>query len=156
MKKFIFLLVLAFISINSFGQDFAMLAKSEFESAESYKPAEDKVLMCANYLFENPSDKEELNRLNSIQYIMKWMTGTPDYTFDIGSEAVELTKGNSDLLGLYMAAMSKVVIENEEGELSSSEIYNKAEKILVEYCSNSENNIKPSKKIKKMLKQKMQ
>ena len=153
MRKIIFITIIALLCNASFGQNFSELAKSEFESAESYKPAESQVLICANYLFDNPANKSELNRLNSVQYIMKWMTGTPDYTFDIGEKAMELTKGNSDLLGLYLAAMSKVVIDNKGGKLSSDDIYNGAEKILVDYCSVSDNKIKPSKKIKKLLKE---
>ncbi len=153
MKKIIFIVIITLFCNISFGQNFSELAEFEFESAESYKPAESQVLLCANYLFDNPTNIAELNRLNSIQYIMKWMTGTPDYTFDIGEKAMELTKGNSDLLGLYMAAMSKVVIENNDGKLSSDGLYTRAEKILVDYCSVSENNIKPSKKIKKLLKE---
>ncbi|WP_166963856.1 hypothetical protein [Yeosuana marina] len=151
MKKIILVAIIILACNLSFAQNFSELAKYEFESVESYKSEEANVLMCANYLFTNPSNEAELNRLNSIQYIMKWMMGTPDYTFDIGKKAIELTKGNSDLLGLYMAAMSKVVIENNGEVLSSDDIYNKAEKILVEYCSNVKNKMKPSKKIKKLI-----
>ncbi|MDT0645433.1 hypothetical protein RM545_01920 [Zunongwangia sp. F260] len=152
MNRNIFIILIALICNVSFAQDFKELANSEFESAESYKPAEKQVLVCANYLFENPANQAELNRLHSIQYIMKWMTGTPDYTFDIGQKAMELTKGKSDLLGLYMAAMSKVVIENEGEELDSDQIYDQAEKILVNYCSEPNNKIKPTRKIKKLIK----
>ena len=116
MKKITFIAIITLFCNISFGQNFSELANSEFESAESYKPAESQVLLCANYLFNNPTNEAELNRLNAIQYIMKWMAGTSDYTFDIGEKAMELAKGNSDLLGLYMAAMSKVVIENNEGK----------------------------------------
>ena len=80
------------------------------------------------------------------------MEGTPDYTFDIGEKAVKLTKGNSDLLGLYLAAMSKVVVENKGKKLDGESIYNQSENLLVNYCSDSANNMKPSKKIKKLIK----
>ncbi len=136
----------------SFGQSFSELAKYEFKTVESYKSEQSKVLECSNYLFNNPSNKDESNRLTATQYILKWMEGTPDYTFDIDKKVLELTKGNSDLLGLYFAAMSKVVLENENHTLNSEEIYNQAEKLLVDYSSNSGNKIKPSKKIKKILK----
>ncbi|MCK8481705.1 hypothetical protein [Psychroserpens algicola] len=152
MKKIILTVVIAFISHLSIGQNFAELNNYEFKSVESYKTEESKVLLCANYLFNNPTNKSELNRLISIQYIMKWMMGTPDYTFEIGEKAMELTKGNDDLLGLYMAAMSKVVIESKSEKLDNEQIYNQAEDILVNYCSNSDNKMKPSKKIKKILK----
>ena len=154
MKNIILILVFVFTFNISFGQNFKQLASYEFETEESYKTEESKVLLCANYLFNYPSNQGELNRLTSTQYILKWMMGTPDYTFDVGEKAMELTKGNSDLFGLYMAAMSKVVIENKGEELSQDEIYNRAEELLVEYCSNSENKMKPSKKIKKIIKKK--
>jgi hypothetical protein len=137
----------------SFGQNFGELAKTEFKSKESYKPAESQVLICANYLFGNPANQAELNRLSAIKYIFKWMEGTPDYTFDIGANAMKLTDGNSDLLGLYMAAMSKVVLENTNQKLSSDEIYSQSEKIVVKYCSIADNKVKPSKKIKQLIKE---
>ncbi len=154
MKNFFFIIILIFSFHISIGQNFKQIANYEFQTTESYSTEKPKVLACANYLFENPADKNEINRLTSIQYIIKWMTGTPDYTFDIGDEASELTKGNSDLLGLYMAAMTKVVLENNGENLTSVEIYNQSEEILVNYCSNPDNKMKPSKKIKKIIKSK--
>lgn len=153
MKKIIFIALLALSCTMSFGQNFSELAKTEFKSKESYKPAESQVLTCANYLFSSPANQAELNRLNAIQYIIKWMSGTPDYTFDLGEKAMKLTDGNSDLLGLYMAAMSKVVLENTAQKLSSDEIYTQSEKIMVKYCSITDNKMKPSKKIKQLIKE---
>lgn len=153
MKKIIFIALLALTSTMSFGQNFSELAKTEFKSKESYKPAESQVLTCANYLFSNPANQAELNRLNAVLYIIKWMSGTPDYTFDLGENAMKLTDGNSDLLGLYMAAMSKVVLDNNTQKLSSDEIYSQSEKIVVKYCSIADNKVKPSKKIKQLIKE---
>lgn len=156
MKKIIFIALITLTSTITFGQNFSELAKTEFKSAESYKPAESQVLICANYLFSTPANQAELNRLNAIQYIMKWMSGTPDYTFDLGQKAMELTNSNTDLLGLYMAAMTKAVLENTSDKLSSDEIYNRAEKTIVNYCAIAENKAKPSKKIKQLIKEMQQ
>jgi hypothetical protein len=153
MKKIILIALLTLTYTMSFGQNFSELAKTEFKSKESYKPAESQVLTCANYLFSSPANQAELNRLNAIQYIIKWMSGTPDYTFDLGEKAMNLTGENSDLLGLYMAAMSKVVLENSTQKLSSDEIYNQSEKIMVQYCAVADNKVKPSKKIKQLIKE---
>ena len=152
MKKNILIIAIIF-SVNSlFGQDFTQLENYEFKTTESYQTEKSNVLIAANYLFENPANKHEINRLTSLQYIIKWMTGTPDYTFELEDNAMKLTKGNSDLLGLYMAAMTKVVLENKGGNLTNEEIYNRSEELLVNYCGNSNNKMKPSKKIKKILK----
>ncbi len=153
MKKSTILFCLTLACNVAFGQDFSKLANYEFKTADDYSPAEKQVLACANYLFENPANEEELNRLYAVQYIMKWMTGTPDYTFQIGNEAMSLTKGNTDLLGLYMAAMSKVVLENEGEKLTDKEVYNRSERLMVDYCGNAANKMKPSKKIKGILKE---
>lgn len=152
MKKIILsLIMIAFCSLT-FCQNFSELSKYEFKKVENYKTEQDKVLNCANYLFKNPANKNDLNRLTALQYIMKWMEGTPDYTFEVGGKAMELTKGSSDLLGLYFAAMTKVVLENKEKKLETSEIYKRSEKILVDYCSVKSNKMKPSRKIKKIIK----
>lgn len=153
MKKIIFIALITLTHTLSFGQNFSELASTAFKGKESYKPAEGQVLTCANYLFSNPADQAELNRLNAIKYIMKWMEGTPDYTFDLGQKAMDLTNSNTDLLSLYMAAMTKAVLENTGGKLSSEEIYSKAEKIMLSYCSNADNKMKPSKKMKQLLKE---
>jgi len=153
MKKIIFIALIALTSKISFAQNFSELANSDFKSKESFKSAESQVLSCANYLFNTSANQAELNRLNALKYIMKWMEGTPDYTFDLGEKAMKLTNEDADLLGLYMAAMSKVVLENTGGKLSSDEIYNQSEKILVKYCAVADNKIKPSKKIKQLIKE---
>lgn len=97
MKRIILIIAVALLWNISLSQNFSELTEYEFKTVESYKSGENQVLKCANYLFNNPADQAELNRLYSIQYIIKWMTGTPDYTFEIGENAMELTKGNSDL-----------------------------------------------------------
>lgn len=152
MKKNILILAVVLLANISFSQNFKKLVNYEFKTEESYTTEMDKVLECANYLFENPNDENELNRLIATQYIMNWMNGTPDYTFEIGDDAMSLTKGKQELLGLYLAAMTKVVLDNPEEELSNKEIHNQSQEILVKYCYDENNNIKPSKKIKKIIK----
>lgn len=152
MKKTILILTLILITSISFGQNFKKLINFKFKTEESYRTEASKVLECANYLFDNPSDKEEINRAICMQFIMNWMNGTPDYMFEIGDDAMDLTKGKQELFGLYMAAMTKVVLDDPDKEFSNNEMHNGAQEILVNYCADTGNNIKPSKKIKKILK----
>lgn len=154
MKQIYLTLAVTFLFQFSLSQNFEKLSKYEFKYVESYRTEKDIVLKCANYLFDNPANHEPFNRLTAVQYIMKWMEGTPDYYFEIGEREMELTKGNSDLFGLYLAAMSKVIIEHKgEKDLSADEIYANAETLLVNYCSDANNNMKPSRAIKKIIRQ---
>ncbi len=151
MKKQILLLTFGLISIYSFSQDFSSLKDYKFTDKSDYKKSENQVLECSNYLFKTPFQKNDLNRLYAIQYIMKWMEGTPDYTFSIDDKAMEITKGNNDLLPLYLGAMTKAVLESKS-KLSDIQIYEKASDYIMQYCSNKNNNMKPTKAIKKMIK----
>ena len=41
------------------------------------------------------------------------MSGTPDYTFTLEAVATKIIKGNDELLGVYMACMTKFCLENK-------------------------------------------
>jgi hypothetical protein len=61
---------------------------------------------------------------------MKWMKGTKDFIFELGDASIELTRGNAVLLRLYMAVVSKAVIENVDENLVMMSGIN----ILKKYC----------------------
>jgi hypothetical protein len=132
-------------------QDFTSLNVNSLQKMEDYVKAEPKVLECSTFLLNTPYEANNLNRLSAMNYIMKWMEGT-DYTFNIDSKAVELTEGNNDLFGLYMTTMPKVVLENKGVNLSTDEIHNRVVDLLIAYCKNEKNNMKPTKKLKKLMK----
>jgi hypothetical protein len=154
MRNIILILSLTFTFNTAFSQDFETLAKYEFKAIEDYKTSENTVLVSANYLLNTPSkgtDTEMLKRIIVLQYIMKWMEGTPDYTFEIGELATSLTKGNDDLFGLYLTTMSKVVLDNKGTTLSINQIHNKTQDLLITYCSDSKNKMKSTKSMKKII-----
>ena len=151
MKKSILFLALFICSLGVFAQDFNTLDVNSLQKAEDYVQAEPQVLECSNYLLSTPHQKENMNRLLAMQYILKWMEGT-DYAFSIDANVVELTDGNNDLFGLYMATMPKVVLENKEANLSADEVHNRVVNLLVAYCKEEKNNMKPTKKLKKLMK----
>jgi hypothetical protein len=151
MKKVFLCLVLVFGSLNLMAQDFTSLNVNSLQKMEYYVKAEPKVLECSTFLLNTPYEANNLNRLSAMNYIMKWMEGT-DYTFNIDSKAVELTEGNNDLFGLYMTTMPKVVLENKGVNLSTDEIHNRVVDLLIAYCKNEKNNMKPTKKLKKLMK----
>ncbi len=150
MKK---LILVAFLisCLPLVAQDFTTLDLNSFKKAEDYVKAEPKVLECATFLLSTPHEENNLNRLSAMQYILKWMEGT-DYTFSIDSKAAELTDGNNDLFGLYVTTMPKVVLENKGTKLSDYEIHNRVVDLLIAYCKNEKNNMKPTKKLKKLMK----
>lgn len=141
-------------TVALFSQDYSSLDKDNLKTPEDFKNAESTVLECSNYLLSNPVDKEVQNRLNAFQYLFQWMEGTPDYTFSIGEEAIDLTKGNPEMLTLYFASLSKTVLDAEDINLTNEQIQVQATEHLINYCTNPQNNLKPTKGMKKIMKSK--
>ncbi len=147
MKKLFTLFLISFLSATAFSQDYSAMSKYHFKNEADYKDSQPKVLEAANYLFSHPATSDKMNRLQATQYVMNWMEGTPEYTFSLGKKAMKLTKGNQDLLGLYLVALSKVAIENSGEKLSEDKMHTQAALVLAHYCANPDNGLEPSKKL---------
>lgn len=115
-----------------------------------YKAAEAIVNQAATYLVSNPFDNDDINRTKSLQFVIKWMSGTPDYSFTLDDVATKITKGNNDLLGLYMACMTKYSIENKVSSTDAARVKLNAIRMLLAYCENPVNNLKMNKPLKKL------
>jgi hypothetical protein len=154
MKNLLILLLIG-ISNLSFSQDFSTLEKIKLDSPKDYQKAETNVIAAVNYLYATPFNKNDLNRMYATAFIVRWMTGTPDYTFNLDTEVLDYTKGNENLLTMYIAAMGRIVLVAGKVNYSDIQINHQAVKALAQYCGNSSNNLKPSKKLKKYLRSKV-
>ncbi len=150
MKKILITLTLLMCA-NLFAQDFSSLDTYELKSSESYVKAEPKILECANYLFSHPVKENEVSRLQATQFILRWMEGAAQ-DFNIDTKVTDLVADNRDLFGLYLAGMSKVVVESGATVLSATEVHDKTTALLVAYCKNESNGVKPTKALKKLMK----
>lgn len=83
--------------------------------------------------------------------MIKWMTGTPDYTFSLDEQATNFAKNNDHFLGLYMAAMTKYVLENKTESKNDSKIKLNAVKLIINYSKVPSNNVKLNKELKKAI-----
>lgn len=152
MTKFFYALVFfTLFSVGAEAQNFLDLAGYSFSSKESYVKAEPQVLEAATYLYTTPIASDNLNRLIASQFILKWMEGT-EYTFNVDSKMTDLTEGSTDLFGMYLAGMAKVVLENKETPLADAVIHEQVTQMLVDYCKDPAHHAKPNKKLKKLMK----
>src|ERR1700712_223884 len=85
----------------------------KLEKSSDYKAADPFVLQTATYLLSTPFKKESKDRMSSLQFISKWMYGTPDHSFVFTDMVDKIGKDNGDLFGIYMAAMAKYALENK-------------------------------------------
>lgn len=96
MKMKLFSLSILLISINIFAQDYSKLSEINLTKVSDYRDNEPKVEECANYILGQSIESNELNKPYCIKFIMKWMEGTPDYSFSLGTDFTDFCKNNTD------------------------------------------------------------
>ena len=122
----------------------------KLEAPEDYRIAEPSVLKATNYLFTTKYDKDDLERLYAIEFIMKWMGGTPDYDFVLSENFTKPFLHETDLLGFYMAAIAKFILENKTQAKETTKVNISAAKMIIDYSNKAANNLKQTGELKKM------
>jgi hypothetical protein len=150
MKSILFFVLLG-CSVSLYSQDLPDFSQIRLEQGSDYKPAEPAVLQAANYILSTPISKDDLNRALSLQFLLRWMTGTPDYTFSLDGSISKAVTGNPDVLGVYMAALAKYGLENKAVAGDAKKMNLEATKMMLAYCEDSKNNVKLNKTLKKMI-----
>lgn len=153
MKK-IFSITLITIGLF-FNQSFAQQELPDFENIKldqksDYKQADSAALKASTYLLSTPFEKDNIHRLHALSFVIKWMSGTPDFSFTLDEDAIKTVKGNEALIGLYMAAMTKYALENRSLSKDTKAIKLNSLILLLNYCENTNNNIKMTKQLKKL------
>lgn len=158
MKKIILTIFAAALSIVAYSQDFSGLKDYQFASKEEYKAKEPQLKECVQYLLSKPYDKNDVNRQIAQQFMVIWMTGTPDYTFIIGKgyEFVSAKKSDADLMVIYFAGMISFVLDNPDKAKDVPAAEKAAIVKVVDYYADENNNLKPGKQIKKLIEAKKQ
>lgn len=148
MKKcFLFLFVLT--TVTAFSQtnyeNISLKSDADCRAANKY------ALEAANYVFATPFDAKDSQRAKSIQFISKWMDATPDFSFIIDLTVTDkIVKGSDDLLGMYMAGMTKFCLENEAKSKDDGVVMVSTVKLLLAYCENPKNNFKMPSALQKL------
>jgi hypothetical protein len=123
----------------------------KLSEAADYKTADGTALQAATYVLSVPLSKDDSDRLKSIQFIIKWMSGTPDYTFTLDGVIEKVTKGNDEMLGVYMAAMTKYALEHPDQAKDPKVVKLNAVMLLLDYCENPAYKVKSTESLKKLL-----
>lgn len=125
--------------------------KVTLEQKTDYKTAEPQVAAAAQLLLTTPIEKDNLQRLKATSFVIKWMGGTPDYTFSLGDKDIKVFKKDLDISGLYFAAMVQACLQNPATCGDAKAVRLQAYKTLIAYVSQETNHAKPSKELKKLI-----
>lgn len=147
MKQILLFALAAFICLSASSQ--SSYSSLKLETSSDFKQAETQVLKAADYLFTTKFDEEDLERLYATEFIIKWMAGTPDYTFELNEKFSKAFAGNPEILNLYMSALAKLALEHPEKAKDGNYLGYNAVKMVIEYSNKSSNNLKQTTELKK-------
>lgn len=148
--KIVLLVCAIFFSLVSSGQTIPDFDMIKLEQAKHYKAAEPFAMQTAVYLLTTPVEKNSDNRLKSVQFLYKWMSGTPDHSFVLQEMAELVGKDNQVIFGLYMAAMVKASLDHKALPKDQKLVKLNAINMVLDYCENKTNNAKMTKQVKKL------
>jgi len=156
MKTKILITAIAIWGITSvcYSQDYSNLKDIVLKDKADYPKVDNQILECAKYILNTPMDDKNLNRFYSLQFMMRWMQGTPDYTFNIDETIGNIIKSNESLLGVYLACMANYMLENKVKAKDEKEVKYNSILLLINYCEASKNNVDMSSELKIMIKAK--
>ena len=135
-------------------QDYSKLKDVELKDKADFSKAEDKILECSTYILTTPMDDENTNRINALQFVFRWMEGTPDYTFMLDETVGKLAQTSDALLGVYMACMCRFVLENKDKAKDDNEVKYNSVLMLIDYSQDPHNNVEISGELKNLIKAK--
>ncbi|HUZ57925.1 MAG TPA: hypothetical protein VMU83_04020 [Hanamia sp.] len=149
-EKILFLFLVLASTTFSYAQTSPDYSQIKLDNPDDYRAANTFALMAANTLLSNPVDKNKIDRLNCQKFLLKWMSGTPDYGFTFGNSEKILTN-NPDLMTLYIASMVKFRLENKVENTDQEKIKLESWKILLAYCDTPANDVRLTNKLKKLI-----
>lgn len=147
MKKLLFFILLLASSVLR-AQDFSGLETIRLEAKEDYKVADPELNKALDYLLGTPLNKDDINRAQCLRFLLRWMTGTPDYMFTIAGH--KALKGNDDLLGVYLACMTRYCLNNPASAKDEKKVKLNTFQLLLQYCENEANQVKMTRGLKKL------
>lgn len=152
MKKLILTLGIFFaFTVLSNAQNLPDFKNYQLEKAEDYAKAESTAVKAADYILSTPNEKTNDRQL-AFQFILQWMSGTADYTFNIDDKVMNI--GGEDLLGVYMAAALKYQVENglTKNNFDEKKALTGTWSLIAQYALNPDYKVKSNGKLKKLCK----
>lgn len=132
-------------------QDYSTLQDVELKDKADFAKAEDKILECTQYILTTPMDDENKNRIHAMQFILRWMEGTPDYTFTLDETVARLAQTSDEVLGVYMACMCRYVLKNKEKANDDKEVKYNSVLMLIDYAQDPDNEVEISGEMQNLI-----
>jgi len=114
LKQVFIIALLIVISHLAVGQSFTVPKNYTLKEVSDYAKYEKDIIDCVIWLENTPVDEQRNKRSKANQFLIQWVTGSPNLTISINSKIVNFTDKNPDLLIIFLGGWAKYALENPE------------------------------------------
>jgi hypothetical protein len=118
MKKILLSAILLLSVSVVIAQNSPVPAGYKLEKNDDYKKYEKDILKTIDYLENTPINTQKENRLKAKDFLMEWITGSPDVTIVLSSNIVIFADRNAELLVAFMGGYARYSIQHPEDKES--------------------------------------
>jgi hypothetical protein len=150
MKKLFFTLLAAIIGHIAFSQNIPPVEGFRLEAPQDYRNADSAVVQVSKYFLSIPVDRENNTRLTAGVFLVRWLTGNPDFDFDPDDRVFGYIKKDVDLVTVYYTCLAMFVIHHPSVKDGHTITLNAAKQLMA-YIGNPANHVVLTRQLKKML-----
>jgi len=145
MKHILFFSLIV-LSICTFGQNISDCSSVKFKEKADYKNAEPCIITLSEYVLTQPMIGYNDETHNARKIVYAWVEGTPDHTFSLNKNIMDLFKDeNLTLFNVYVCCLANASLTQD------TDMYKFALELLVNYVKNPERKVAQTKSIKKLI-----
>jgi len=111
MKKYFFVVLICFLNLSLFAQNFEIPENIKLETKEDYKKYEQDILNAINWTKKVSLSEQKMKRKKVNAFLFKWMSGTPSVSIEI-SQGLTPFMDCSECLMSFMNGWTKYSLEN--------------------------------------------
>lgn len=149
MKKLLFTLLAVSVAQFAFSQNIPPVEGVRLEAPQDYRNADSAVAQVSRYFLKIPIDQDNNTRLNAGVFLVRWAAGTPEFNFDLNSNAFRYVKKDVDLLTVYYSCLASFAIHHPFVKDANTITLN-AVKQLVAYINNPANHVVLTRQLKNL------
>lgn len=147
MKNLLLILLLT-IAFQGQSQDYTYLENIKLKKKQSFIENENTAIKAVDFLINTPFNENNIDRKDCSRFVIKYATKTPFISMTIDEAFMQVEKGNSGLITLFMGLWIKSAINNKKESDKFHEEYAYTE--IYKYSKNG-NNISQTEIIKSLI-----
>ena len=114
MKKLFVILLICVAGLSVNAQEYKIPKDVKYSSGADYANYEPEVLKTIDWWMKTPLNVCPDKRLEANDFLLLWLTGSPNVSIEINTDIMNFAKPNAELMMAFMWGWTKYVIESKD------------------------------------------